>query len=236
MTEQDRPKTKPAEPTAPPRAFAQGTGVLLQAFGVIFLLSTCCVCSLSFLWDPQQSPTLVENSPTLDQTRQASNLSVLMEEPGRLGVMLTIMSTSVAGLALAGFGLGLQAERMRAAWGAAASTIIWLIILVAAGAALWSGESSINAKIWHGLLTLLAVLLSGFAIAALRQVVANPPPADVDILPPDFKIPYSMYHDDPPDVRLEKEIANRRARLEAEARELQQMENSLREKREKDES
>jgi hypothetical protein len=235
MTDQDNKIVK-SEGESPPRAFAQGTGVMLQAFGVILLLSTCCVCSLSFLWDPQRPPSLVDGDPSVEQTRRSSNLTVLMDEPGRLGVMLTIMSTSVAGLAMAGFGLGLQAERLRAAWGAAASTSLWFIVLVGAGVALWTGESSINARIWHMLLAALALLLSGFAIAALRQVLADPPPADIDILPPDFKVPYSIYHEDPPDVRLEKEIANRRARLEAEHRELREMEDNLREKRQKGDS
>ena len=32
----------------------------------------------------------------------------------------------------------------------------------------------------------------------------------------DYKVPYSMYHDDPPEVRLANEIAGRKANLEAE--------------------
>ena len=72
--------------------------------------------------------------------------------------------------------------------------------------------------------------LTGFSWAALRQVLADPPPADIDVVPPGAKIPYSFYHDDPPEVRLAQELAGRRARLEKERQEIERLEAELRDK------
>jgi len=209
----------------PPRAFAQGAGLLLQTIGAILLMTNCCICSTAFMWDPQRPPDQARENIT-DQTA-FSKLQHLLDQPGRTGLMLTIVGATVCGLALMGFGLGLQSDRRRSATGALATGVVFTLLMLAAAAALWTGEATLTARLWQALLTVLAVVVTGFALAAWREVRANPPPDDVDLLPPDFKIPYSMYHDDPPDVRLAKEIANRRAHLEAEQRELEQLEREL---------
>ena len=77
-------------------------------------------------------------------------------------------------------------------------------------------------RIGHAGVTLIVLIALGFAIAAWRQVRAEPPPDDVDIVPPGTKIPYSFYHEDPPDVRLQRDIDQKR-------RELDDMERALRE-------
>ena len=108
--------------------------------------------------------------------------------------------------------------------------MVLLIILAVAGTGLWVGHASWVAKLWHAMITLVVLITAGFTCAALKEIVANPPPPNAEILPKDYKIPYSYYHDDPPDVRLAKELAQRRLQLEAQQRELEQMEQELRDK------
>ena len=212
-----------------PRAFAQGTGVLLQTVGMVLFFSTCCVCSLAGLWDPLMSrPQVIQQLQ--DNQPIGMTLWTLFEHPAEAGMMLMVMFMTVGGLAMAGFGLGLQTDKARSAWGALVTLIVMLMFLAVAGAGIWIGEASWAARIWHGVLFVLMWILLGFVWVALRQVLANPPPADIGVLPADFKIPYSHYHDDPPDVRLAKELAQRRARLEAEQLELDRLQRALDEK------
>lgn len=154
----------------------------------------------------------------------------LLRHPARTGLMLTVVTMTMGGLALATFGLGLQADRMRAAWGAVITNIAMALLLFAAGAGLWMGDGSWFARTGHGAVLLTTLLLLGFTFAALKQVRAAPPPVDVDIVPPGTKIPYSFYHDDPPEVRLKNELAQRREKLEREKQELDQMEQDLHDK------
>ena len=39
-------------------------------------------------------------------------------------------------------------------------------------------------------------------MAALREMRRDPPPRGMEVLPKDYKVPYSHYHEDPPEVRL----------------------------------
>ena len=209
-----------------PRAFAQGTGVVLQTVGMILFLSTCCVCSLTSLWDPGAS-----RGETVENFRRGGpglvTLRTLPQTPAQTGYMLLVMFTTVGGLALASFGLGLQAERRRSAWGALATTGVMLASLLAGGVALWAGGAPWAVRAWHAGLLLVVAALAGFCAAALRQVMADPPPPDVDVVPPGAKIPYSFYHDDPPEVRLARDLAARRAKLDAERDEIDRMEREL---------
>lgn len=220
--EDERPRG--GEPS--PRAFAQGTGVLLQTVGMILFFSTCCVCSLAGLWDP-----LLSRPEVLQQLQGNEPVGLtfwmLFQHPAKAGIMLMVMFMTVGGLAMAGFGLGLQSDTARSAWGALVTVTVMLAVLAVAGAGIWIGRASWAARLWHvGLFALMWIML-GFVWVALRQVLAHPPPADVGVLAADFKIPYSHYHDDPPDVRLAKELAERRARLEAEQVELDRLEREL---------
>jgi Skp family chaperone for outer membrane proteins len=55
----------------------------------------------------------------------------------------------------------------------------------------------------------------------------NPPPEGHDALPTGYKIPYSHYHDDPPEVRLAAELAQRRERLAVQQKELEALEKKI---------
>jgi hypothetical protein len=58
----------------------------------------------------------------------------------------------------------------------------------------------------------------------------DPPPADMEILPADYKVPYSHYHEDPPEVRLAAELEQRRRRLAVQQKELEMLEEKLKRK------
>jgi len=100
------------------------------------------------------------------------------------------MAASVAmvcllGIALAGAGLGLQAQKRSAPWWAVAATFL--------GMAFWIMQSVFAATILRSILWALAggtmavcfALLLGLALAALRQMRADPPPAGYQTIPPD---------------------------------------------------
>ena len=168
----------------PPRAFAQGTGVLLQTVGVIFFLSTCLVCSLSGLWDPPRSPSeVLPDAQTFVADDQQTRLRDLIEHPGKTGVMLTVMGTTIGGLAMAVFGLGLQSEQPRAAWGALTATVSLTLVLIVASIGLWVGHASMLTRFWHLLLVMVTLVLVGFCVGALKQVLANPPPHEFNVMP-----------------------------------------------------
>ena len=169
---------------APPRAFAQGTGVLLQTVGVILFLSSCCVCSLTGLWDPARSPSeVLPHGQTFVADDQQTRLRDLIEHPGKTGFMLTVMGTTIGGLAMAVFGLGLQSEKPRAAWGALTTTVCLTLVLIVAGIGLWVGHASIVVSLWHFLLVIVTLVLVGFCVGAMKQVLANPPPHEFNVLP-----------------------------------------------------
>ncbi len=218
----------------PPRAFAKGVGLVLQTVGMVLFLSTCCVCVSTGLWNPVRAPTEAVEQASHDlQTPAVTSplgLDDLIAQPARGGVALLVLGMTVGGLALAAFGLGLQSDRRLGAPGATVTCIVLLLLLALAGLGLWRGEAGVAVRVWHALLLLVIVLLLGFCLAAWQQVRRDPPPVDADVIPPGTKIPYSVYHDDPPEVRLANELAHRRARLEAEQRELERLEDELRER------
>ena len=70
----------------------------------------------------------------------------------------------------------------------------------------------------------------GFSIAAWREMRRHPPPVGLEVLPADYKVPYSHLHQDPPEVRLARELESRRQKLEVQQRELEMLEDKLRRK------
>jgi hypothetical protein len=80
----------------------------------------------------------------------------------------------------------------------------------------------------------LFALLAAFAVAALREMRRDPPPVGHEILPADYQVPYSHMHQDPPEVRLARELGQRRERLAVQQKELEMLEERL--KRKLDES
>lgn len=222
------PRSTPPEPLGrpPPRAFAQGAGVVMQTLGAILFFSSCCICISTAAWDPL-TPREQVLSDMARGDHPGVGLSTLLERPAAAGYMITAVTATVGGLAICVLGLGLQADRGRAALAQLLATAAVTLLLALAAVALWRGAAPIMVKLWnHGLLVLMAGL-TAMAWIAHRQVRAAPPPPDIDLVPPGAKIPYSFYHDDPPEVRLAKELENRRARLRAEQAELDRLQQEL---------
>jgi hypothetical protein len=133
---------------------------------------------------------------------------------------------------LAGVGLGLQAERSAAPWVGALVTgfgaAFWVAQLVFAIHPLRSVMLALAAM---ALATMFAVLFM-LVVGALREMLAHPPPAGHELLPADYKVPYSHLHQDPPEVRLAHELDQRRERLAVQQKELEMLEAKLRRKME----
>ncbi|MBC8104955.1 MAG: hypothetical protein H7Z14_00060, partial [Anaerolineae bacterium] len=55
----------------------------------------------------------------------------------------------------------------------------------------------------------------------------DPPPKGIEVLPEDYKVPYSHMHQDPPDVRYAAELQQRRERLEIQRKELEALEERI---------
>jgi hypothetical protein len=76
----------------------------------------------------------------------------------------------------------------------------------------------------------LLVLFVGclvLSIGALREMRRSPPPEAFGTLPKDYKIPYSHMHVDPPEVRLARELDERRQKLAVQQKELEMLEEKL---------
>jgi preprotein translocase subunit SecE len=134
------------------------------------------------------------------------------------------------GMATAAAGLGMQAENRRSPAIAVVvtfiATVFWGVHTIFA----WRAAESW----WLGAIALLLTIgfgvLFGFALAAASEMRRNPPPTGHDVLPADYKIPYSHYHPDPPEVRLAAELEQRRQKIAVQQKELEMLEEKLKKK------
>jgi hypothetical protein len=135
-------------------------------------------------------------------------------------------------LAVAGMGLGLQATRRSAAIGA--------LLVTSVGVLFWLMHTVFFVQVMRSwILSLIALallaaysILLGLAITAWREMKRDPPPAGHEVLPAGYKVPYSWYHDDPPEVRLARELEERRERLAVQQKELEMLEEKLKRSKE----
>jgi hypothetical protein len=205
----------PSPPTPPPRAFTQGVGTVFQFTGVMVFLAFFFACCLSGLLSKETATHSSLGSVGWGGYSAQRALSICMV----IGVLL--------GIGLAGAGLGLQAMRRNSpAFG---------VVVAGVGTGFWLFHTVFFAFTAHSiLLTLIALALAiGFgtllalAIGAVNEMRRNPPPVGMEILPPDYKVPYSHQHQDPPEVRLAKELEQRRERLAVQQKELEMLEQKL---------
>ena len=259
----DMSRANGGEANPPLRAFARGTGLLLQTLGFVLFISTCCICSLAGQWESVPSraellnPSLAEEQPASDPPPSGSpaptdlgtssdlakkvepsashvarhttlpptsgSLAELMGKPVQAGMMLMAMFMTVGGLALVVFGLGMQSEKRGSGTGALIVVGGSLLVLILAGIGLWSGPASWLARLWHGLVFLVLCGLLPFVFVSWRQMRAHPPPDDLYVVDGDFDV--DTYKRSIRQTRVSPEsIAQRRATLEAELRELDRLE------------
>ncbi len=213
------------------RGTAKAAGTVLQTVGMLLFLSSCCVCSFAGKWEGWQ----LSDDVAGDMAKVKGLGDYFRQENwGKVGMMLSVMFPMAGGFAMATFGLGLQADRKRAGMGALVTCLACAVIVLVGGLGIWmDDEGAIWPRIWHVIVSGVMWLTVGLSVVAYRDVRANPPADGVEILPRDYKVPYSMYHDDPPEVRLANEIAGRKANLEAQMREIEGLEKKLDDRNEK---
>lgn len=139
---------------------------------------------------------------------------------------ISLFAAIFFGIALAGIGLGLQAENRAAP--------IYAIVVTFLASAFWMVHTVFAAQFGSIVFILIAAILACifvvlfvFACASFREMRRDPPPRGHDLLPKDYKIPYSHYHDDTPEVRLARELDQRRERLAVQQKELEMLEEKL---------
>src|SRR5215217_3420222 len=210
----------------PPRAFTQGVGTVFQFVGVLLFVGTMFVCCGSSLVskDAAQRHDLMN----IGWGSGAGGQGVFYS--AQRAISLSVTLAVFFGLALAGIGLGLQAQRRLAPWAGfavcAAAVVFWGVHTVFAAQKL---RSVTITALGFALFSLFSVL-TGLAVAALREMRRTPPPPGLEILSADYKVPYSHLHEDPPEVRLARELEQRRERLAVQQKELEMLEGRLKRK------
>ncbi len=221
-----------SSPPAPPRAFAQGVGTVFQFFGVFLFLGMMLICCgsglLSREWATREELRVTGWGQSPDASAEAMYSA-------QRAITLSVTCGVFFGIALAGIGLGLQAQHRRAPLAAALltclATMFWVVQTVFT---IDRMDSIVLRAIAIGMSLSFAGLLI-LSIGAMRDMSRHPPPADLGILPADYAIPYSHLHQEPPEIRLAKELVERRARLATQQKELELLEEKLRKHRKSDE-
>jgi hypothetical protein len=216
-------------PGPPPRAFTQGVGTVFQFVGVLLFLASMFVCCGSGLISKDVAErhdlTAVGWGP-----RGRGGQGQAVAYSAQRAISLSVTLAVFFGLALAGIGLGLQAQGRVAPYGGVATCGFALVF--------WGVQTVFFAQKLHsiplaGLCFILCALfgaLTLLAAGAVREMRRNPPPPGHEILPADYQVPYSHLHQDPPEVRLARELEQRRERLAVQQKELEMLENRLRRK------
>jgi hypothetical protein len=210
--------------TSPPRAFTQGVGTVFQFTGVTLFLVFFFVCCFSSLISKESATH--------------TNLTTIGwgDYSAQRAISICLIVGIFLGLALAGIGLGLQAQRRHSP--------TFAVVLCTFGSLFWLAHAMFFAQSMQLLLvTFLSVLLMlvfigllMLSIAGLREMRHDPPPRGFELLPADYKVPYSHMHQDPPEVRLAKELEQRREKLAVQQKELEMLEEKLNKKlKQKDE-
>jgi hypothetical protein len=226
------PLNSPTDP--PPRAFTQGVGTVFQFVGVVLFVASMFVCCGSSLVSKEvaQRHELTVIGWSFGTGGSGGTVFYSAQRAISLSVTLAVFF----GLALAGIGLGLQAQRRLAPWaGVAVCTIAVVFWGVHAAFAAQKLRSVTLTALGFVLFSLFSVL-TGLALAALREMRRTPPPPGLEILPADYKVPYSHLHEDPPEVRLARELEQRRERLAVQQKELEMLEGRLKRKLEQREA
>lgn len=218
--------TEPTEPASesspPPRAFGQGVGTIFQVVGVMMFIASMFVgCASAFISKDIATKTSLVNVGWRHYSAQ-------------MAITDSLIASVFFGIALATLGLGLQAQNRR--------TPLLAVIVALLGMAFWLVQLALFVDVHlllmsviSAVLCVLFVVLLGFALGAWMEMRRNPTPARFEILPADYKVPYSHMHEDPPEVRLERELQARKERLAVQQKELQLLEEKLRRKmKEKD--
>src|SRR5688500_7569785 len=215
------PLPQPVAP--PPRAFSQGVGTLFQTVGGLVFLAFIFFC-FGFALTSKEWATI----PARDTVGWgADHHSARPLSSAREWTTATVAGGVILGLAAAGLGLGLQADKRRAAVAAVALTSLalafWTVQAIFAAHAMRSITLSTLCFALAAIFAVLGVL----AVGALRELSKNPPDPGHEILPADYQQPFSHLHQDSPEARIANEIAERKQKLEVQQKELEALERRL---------
>jgi hypothetical protein len=220
------PLPQPAAP--PPRAFSQGVGTLFQTVGGLIFLAFTFFCCGSALTSKEWA-----TNPDRDKVGWgSSHNSGRALYSARDWTIATVAGGVILGLAAAGLGLGLQADKRRAALAAVGITFLGLVFWIVQAIFAAQAMGSIGLFALCFVLTAIFAILGILAIGALRDLSQNPPAPGEEILPADYQVPYSHLHQDSPEARIASEIAQRKLKLEVQQKELEALERRLRRKME----
>lgn len=215
--------TKPLQIDPPPRAFGQGVGTVFQFVGVILFVCSMFVCCGSSLMSKESA------------TQTSLTHLAWGGYSAQKAITVSLVASVFFGLALAAIGLGLQAQNRQSPR--------WAVLAVSLAIGFWIVHLAlfIHLRLWlmgvlSGGMCVLFVPMLVLAIGAWREMRRNPTPAGFELLPSEYKVPYSHMHDDPPEVRLERELDQRRQRLAVQQKELELLEEKLRRKMKEKES
>lgn len=215
-----------SSPPAAPRAFTQGVGTVYQFVGVTLFAASMLVCCGSGLI-----------SKSVAERRDLMAVGWNLPLPGgpnlysaQRAITVCVLVAVFLGIALAGLGLGLQAQAPRAPAGAVAVATFAALFWAVHAVFFRTTVGSIGLAAGAGAMALLFAALAAFAVGAWREMRRDPPPPGHEVLPPDYKVPYSHMHQDPPEVRLARELEQRRQRLAVQQKELEMLEDRVRRK------
>lgn len=169
-----------------PRAFAQAVGMILQAVGATVLFVTCCLCcGVAFFEGPiwQDQPSAQSVTPLDPAGARTAG------QPPQSGLAVLLTTSSVGGLCLVGFGVGMQADRGRLPAVGAALTTTFMTLAYALAAFRLSQQGAPKGFLLLALAALIGVaILALLALPSMVQVLRHPSPGTA---PPIL--------DDPPD-------------------------------------
>jgi hypothetical protein len=182
----------------------------------VTMMSICCMSSLL------SKDTATHSNLTQLKFHLFGDSSYSAQQALTLSITLGVFF----GMALAGFGLGFQAQsRSTPIWAAivtAFATIFWILQMLA-----FARFGLVFFAICCALLAILHGACFGFSFGAMKDMWRNPPPVGFEYLPKDYKVPYSHMHQDPPDVRYAAELDARRRKLQVQQAELEMLEQKL---------
>jgi len=209
---------KPVAPGPPARAFTQGVGLIYQLMGVTTFLVLMLVCCSSGLLS---SSTAIRQDLT-----EIGWGSYSVQRAMTVSLCVGIF----CGIAMAGLGLGMQATHRR--------TPVAAALVTGLGGAFFLFHTYFFATTWQAwklstLCALMALMLLGLtalAMVAIGDMRKSPPAKGFNVLPKEFKVPYSHMHQDPPEVRLKRELEQRKEQLAVQHKELELMEEKLKRK------
>jgi len=216
--------SEPSKTNPPPRAFTQGLGLVFQIVGCTLFLLFMFVCCGSTLLNKDFATH--------------SNLTRIAWHgySAQRALTISLFGGVFFGLALAGIGLGMQAEHRAATVFAVLltgfATGFWLVHLLVASL----GAQSVLFSTIALVLMISFAFLFVLAVAAALECRRNPPEPGHEVLPAGYQVPYSHLHQEPPEIRFAAELEQRRQRLAVQQKELEALEQRLKHKFDEDSS